>query len=73
VSLREVVLSSLVVAVLAIGLKVRGLKPNGERWIFKGDKNTQHAFLRREVKPSAPCCKILQHVAEPYEYERDIS
>jgi hypothetical protein len=26
-----------------------------------------------EIKLSSPCCKILQHVKEPYEYERDTS
>jgi hypothetical protein len=27
-------------SVLAIGPKVRGLKPGGEKWIFNGGKNT---------------------------------
>jgi hypothetical protein len=44
----EVVLDGLVVIVFAIGPKVRGYKPGRGRWIFKGDKNLQHAFLRRE-------------------------
>jgi hypothetical protein len=34
-------------SVLAIGPKVRGFKPSRGRRIFKGDKNPQHAFLRR--------------------------
>jgi hypothetical protein len=34
------------------------------RWIFKGDENPQHVFLRRDVKPSAPSRKILRHVKE---------
>jgi hypothetical protein len=28
-------------------------------------------YFRGEVKPSVPCCKILRHVKEPYEYESD--
>jgi hypothetical protein len=34
--------------------------------IFKDDKNSQHAFLQGEVKPSAQCHKILWHVKEPF-------
>jgi hypothetical protein len=30
--------------------KVRGFKPSRGRWIFKGDNNPQHVFLRRERK-----------------------
>jgi hypothetical protein len=41
-----VALGGLVVSVLAIGPKVRGFKLDHGRWIFKDDKNLQHAFLR---------------------------
>jgi hypothetical protein len=37
-----------VVSVLATGPKVRG------RWIFKGDKNPEHNFLRRGSKAVGP-------------------
>jgi hypothetical protein len=47
-----------VVSVLAIGPKVRGLKPGRGQRIFNGDKN----LLHRESKPSVPCRKILRHV-----------
>jgi hypothetical protein len=40
----------LVVIVLTILPKVRGLKPGQGRWIFKGDKNPQQDFLRRRSK-----------------------
>jgi hypothetical protein len=30
-------------------------------------------FFRVEVKPLAPCCKILRRVKKPEEYEGDIS
>jgi hypothetical protein len=26
-----------------------------------------------EIKPSVPCCKILQHVRESYKYKKDTS
>jgi hypothetical protein len=47
-------LGGLVVSVLAIEPKVRGFKPDRGRWIFKGDKNTQHAFLQRGSKAVGP-------------------
>jgi hypothetical protein len=42
-----VTLGGLVVSVLATGPKVRGFDPDRVRWIFKGDKNPEHNFLRR--------------------------
>jgi hypothetical protein len=46
----QVALRDPVVSVLVIGPKVRGFKPGREQWIFKGDKNLQHDFLRRGSK-----------------------
>jgi hypothetical protein len=43
-------LGGLVVSVLATGPKVRGIDPDRGRWIFKGDKNPEHHFLRRGSK-----------------------
>jgi hypothetical protein len=40
-----VVLGDLVVIVLVIGSKFLGFKPGLGRWIFKGDKNSVHAFF----------------------------
>jgi hypothetical protein len=62
-----VVLGGLVVSVLAIVFRVRGFKPGRGRWIFKGDKIRQHAFLGGKVKPSIPCREILRYVREPFE------
>jgi hypothetical protein len=56
-----VALSGLVVIVLIIGPKVHEFKPSRGRRIFKGDKNPQHVFHRREVKSWAPCRKVLRH------------
>jgi hypothetical protein len=41
-----------VVSVLATGPKVRGFDPDRGRWIFKGDKNPEHHFLRHVKEPS---------------------
>jgi hypothetical protein len=49
-----VALGGLVVSVLAIGPKVRGFDPDRGRWIFKGDKNQEHHFLRRGSKAVGP-------------------
>jgi hypothetical protein len=44
----------LLVIMLAIGSKVRGFQPGRGRWIFKGDKNPYHDFLRRGSKFLGP-------------------
>jgi hypothetical protein len=62
-SLPQVALGGLVVSVLATGPKVRGFNPGRGRWIFKGDKNPQHNFLRRGSKA------VSRHVKEPYGHE----
>jgi hypothetical protein len=43
---------------LATGPKVRGFDSDRGRWIFKGDKNPEHNFLRYHVVD-------LRHVKEP--------
>jgi hypothetical protein len=50
----EVELGGQVVSVLATGRKVRGFDPDRGRWIFKGDKNPEHNFLRRGSKAVGP-------------------
>jgi hypothetical protein len=50
----DVDLGGLVVSVLATGPKVRGFGPDRGRWIFKGDKNPEHHFLRRRSKAIGP-------------------
>ena len=45
-------------SVLAFGTQVRGCKPGRSRRIFKGDKNPQHAFLRRGSKAVCPMSQI---------------
>ena len=41
-------------SVLAFGTQVRGFKPGRNRRIFKGERNPQHAFLRRGCKAVGP-------------------
>ena len=41
-------------SVLALGTQVRGFEPGRNRRIFKGEKNPQHAFLRRGSKAVGP-------------------
>jgi hypothetical protein len=47
-------LGGLVVSVLATGPNVRGFDSDRGRWIFKGDKNPEHHFLRRGSKAVGP-------------------
>jgi len=42
-------------SVLAFGTKVRGLKPDRSRRIFKGEKILSTPSFGGEVKPSVPC------------------
>jgi hypothetical protein len=63
ITTKRVALGGLVVSVLATGPEVRGFDLDRGRWIFKGDKNPEHLFLRRGKKPSFPShrfttCKI---------------
>jgi hypothetical protein len=49
-----VLFSVMYVIVLATGPKVRGFDPDLGRWIFNGDKNPEHHFLRRGSKAVGP-------------------
>jgi hypothetical protein len=51
-----------VVSVLAIGPKIRELKPGPERCIFKATEVRSTASFGAELKPSFPRHKNLQHV-----------
>jgi hypothetical protein len=67
--LRLVVLSGIMVSMLAIGPKVRGLEPVRGWGIFKGDNSPNRASFGEEVKPSDPCRKIFRHVKNPSKYK----
>jgi hypothetical protein len=67
-----VVLGAVMASVLTIGPKVLGFKPGLGRRIFKGDKYSQHFFLRRgTLSRWPPCAKILCRVKIPAKYDRD--
>jgi hypothetical protein len=59
--------------VLAFGPKVRGFKPGQGQWFLRDIKFRGTPSFGWEVKLSASCCKILQHVKERNEYERAAS
>jgi hypothetical protein len=61
---------NVMVIVLAIRPKVRGFKPGREQWLLRAIKIRSTTSFGREVKQSAPCCKILQHVKDPCGYEQ---
>jgi hypothetical protein len=67
-----VVICGVMVSVPAIGLMVREFKPSRGRWTFKGDKNPQHAFLRREEKPSVHVVRSYSMLQKSPKYERHI-
>jgi hypothetical protein len=66
VKFKIVALCGLVVSVLAIGPKVGGFKLGRGHRTFKYYRKPQLDFLRREVKSSVPCRKILRHIKDPY-------
>jgi hypothetical protein len=49
-----------VVNVLAVGPKIRGLKPDQGRWIFRAIKIRSTLSFGGEIKPSVPCPEILR-------------
>jgi hypothetical protein len=58
-------LSGLVVSVLATGPKGRGFKPGRGDGFLRVIKILRTYSFGWEVKPEAPCRKILRHVKEP--------
>jgi hypothetical protein len=48
--------------VLAIRPQVRGFKPGQDDGFLRAIKICSRTFFRGEVKPEAPCRKILRHV-----------
>jgi hypothetical protein len=69
----SVALSGVAVSVPAIGPNVRWFKPSQKRLFVRAIKIRSTTFFGGEVKPSAPCRKILQHIKEPYSIKRDTS
>jgi hypothetical protein len=69
-----VVFGALVDSVFTIGPNPRfaGLNPAEGDGFLRAIKIRSMPSFGGEVKPSAPCCNILRHDKEPYEYERDL-
>jgi hypothetical protein len=55
----------LVLSLLASGTRVRGFKPGRSRQIFSGEKNPQHAFLRKGSKAVCPISQICCMLKNP--------
>jgi hypothetical protein len=58
------------VSVLAIRPKVRGFIPGRGDGFLRAMKICSTFSFGEEVKPEAPCCKILQHVKLTCTYEQ---
>jgi hypothetical protein len=54
-----------VVIVLAIGPKDLGFQSNRGQWILRVITIRSTTSFEEEVKPSAPCRKILRHFKDP--------
>jgi hypothetical protein len=50
-----------------------GLNPAKDSGFLRAIKTLSTTSFGGEVKPSVPCCEILQHVKELYRFEGDIS
>src|SRR5215510_370600 len=60
--------SGLVVSVLVSGTQDRGFKPGQSRWIFSGEKNPKHVFLRKGSKAVCPMSQICGMLKNPVVY-----
>jgi hypothetical protein len=57
-------LGAVVISVLATGAKVRGFKSGGGDGFIRAIKIRSTRSFGCEVKPKAPCRKILRHVKD---------
>jgi hypothetical protein len=62
-----------VVACLPLDPRLAGYNSAEDDRLLKGDTIRSTPSLRGEVTSSVPCRKILWHVKDTYEYERDNS
>jgi hypothetical protein len=68
-----VALGDLVVIMLALKTEVSVLKPGRGWWMFKGDKNPYHNFLRRGIKVYGKSHNFYGMLQIYVEYGRDTS
>jgi hypothetical protein len=71
--LGHIALGGLVVTCLLLDLRFEGLNPAEDDGILRVIKIGNTTSFREETEQSVPCRKILRHVKEPCEYERDTS
>jgi hypothetical protein len=62
-----------VVSVLDIQTKVCGFKPGRGDGFLRAIKICDVPFFGGEVKPDAPCCKVLRHVKVTCKCEQNLS
>jgi hypothetical protein len=56
---------------LAIGHRLPEFIPGRKRWIFEATKIRSTTYFGWEIKPSAPCRKILRHIKDTLRYDKD--
>jgi hypothetical protein len=66
-----IIIGDVMFIVLGIEPKVSLVQTRLSAMILRAIKIRSRTSFGREVKPTAPCRKILRQVKEPYEYERD--
>jgi hypothetical protein len=54
ITVTELYSLTVMISMLATGPKVHGIKPNQQQWLFKGNKNLQHASDWRGSKAISP-------------------
>jgi hypothetical protein len=62
-----VVFGGVMVSVFAVGPKVRGLNPGRGDGFLRAIKIRSTSSFGGEVKPEAPCRKILRNVKKPFQ------
>jgi hypothetical protein len=62
-----------VIAYLPLDPRLSGSNPAEDEGFLRAIKLRSTTYFGGKVKPSAPCRKILRHVKETCEYERDTS
>jgi hypothetical protein len=70
---RLLALGGLVVACLPVDPRFACSDPVDDEGFLRETKIRNMTSFAGEVKPSAPCRKILRHVKEPSQYESEIS
>jgi hypothetical protein len=68
-----IALGGLVIACLPLNPRFEGSYPAEDDGFLRALKINSTISFAGKIKPSVPCCNILRHVKDPYEYERNTS